>query len=231
MKFFKIYFQNFYDIGRVPSYAIGDEIPNAEFYFNKISQGEILFSAPIFDCFFLESFDKKEFWEWKLCDVHGFTKEAGRINGWLISEKLKLLLENYNLPKPYHFYPSKLLYKEEKLDYYVFQFAGQSTINSMRIKYINWEESIFFNPIDESYSSINSMQEFIDESRHIMKTSKYNKEISLRKLVLHESLDFFPMATYLKDDIVSESLKKAIEKNEIEGFEFSELDYEVVVNE
>jgi len=49
-------------------------------------------------------------------------------------------------------------------------------------------------------------------------------------LVLNEAFDFFPMGTFLKDDLVSERLKQAIETVGITGFEFSELDYEVVVD-
>jgi hypothetical protein len=42
-------------------------------------------------------------------------------------------------------------------------------------------------------------------------------------------LDFFPLGTYLDDDLVSERLKQAIVDMGITGFELSELDYEVVV--
>ena len=37
------------------------------------------------------------------------------------------------------------------------------------------------------------------------------------------------MQNFLGDKLVSERLKKAIEENNITGFEFSELDYEVIV--
>ncbi len=229
MKYFKLGLRKYYELGMVPASANGDNIPNASKCFWAMNEGIIILDAPIFDSFFLESFDKKKFWEWRLDDVHSFMGEGSQIRGWLISEKFKRLLENFNLAKPHCFYPSKLLYKKKKLDYYIYQFAGKLITNEIRTTSINWHKSIFFNPIDESYSSINSMQEFIDESRRIMKLSKYDNEIKLLKLTLKNNFDFFPMGTYLNDDIVSERLKQAMEDNGITGFEFFELDYEVVV--
>ena len=47
------------------------------------------------------------------------------------------------------------------------------------------------------------------------------------KIVLN--FDFIPLNPISSDIIISEHLKQAIEENSITGFEFSELDYEVVV--
>ena len=219
MKYYKIKlsFYNYNDKNkRITSSAKGNKIPNANYYFYEMREGKILTDAPLFDYFFLESFEKKKYWEKYLLDVHDFFGEGSQIMGWFVSEDLKLLLETFNLSQPHHFYPSKLSYKGEKIDYYIFQFAGHIMIDEIRTKCINWKNSVFFNPIDEL--------------RSIMKRSKYDKEIKLQKLALKEDLDFFPMATYLNDDIVSENLKRAIEEMKITGFEFSELDYEVVVD-
>jgi hypothetical protein len=228
MKYYKIDFQNFYNVGRVPSYANGDKILNAEFYFNKISQGEILLKFPVFDYFFLESFDKKEFWEWKLCDVHKFTKEASRLSGWLISKKLKSLFEFFNLPKPYYLFPSKLLYKEEKLDYYIFQFAGKF-IYKQTTEYINYKKSNFLNPATNIITSFENNDDYARHSEKLYFEKKM--DFVKKKLAIDEKIDFLPMQSFLKDNIVSERLKNAIEENNITGFEFSELDYEVIVNE
>jgi hypothetical protein len=231
MKYYKIQIKLFYPNNRIASTAVGDNIPYIEFYLKKIRSGEIIMNTPLFDSFHLESYDKKKYWEWQLFDVYNLRGAGIHIPGWFVSEDMKNLLENFSLSCPYNFYPCKLLYKNKKIDYFIFQFAGQIIIDIIRTTYINWSNSIFFNPIDESYSSINSMKEFIDESRRVMKTSKYDKEIKLLKLFLKDNIDFFPMGTYLNDDLVSERLKQAIEKMGITGFEFSELDYEVVVEE
>ena len=50
-----------------------------------------------------------------------------------------------------------------------------------------------------------------------------------KKLVLKDNLDFFPIGTIMKDNIVSEKLKQAIEKENITGFEFSELEYDITI--
>jgi hypothetical protein len=228
MRYFKIDVQSFYG-ERIASDANGENIPNAEFYFNKISQSEILFPIPVFDYFFLESFDTKEYWEWKLCDVYKFTRTAGLIKGWLISEKLKLLLENYCLPNPYYFYPSKLLYKGEKLDYYIFQFTGK-LIYKQTLDYVNYPASIFVDPEKKIDVIVNDKNNFLSEYDRIYKENRSLKKIvQNKKLVLKESLDFFPMSSLSMENIVSEKLKNAMEENSIEGFEFSELDYDVVV--
>ena len=46
--------------------------------------------------------------------------------------------------------------------------------------------------------------------------------------MLNKKLDFFPMQSFFQDNLVSENLKQAIEENGITGFEFFEIDYEVV---
>jgi hypothetical protein len=231
MKYYKIQIKLFYPNNRIASTAVGDNIPDIEFYLKKIRGGEIIMDTPLFDSFHLESYDRKKYWEWQLFDVYHLRGAGIHIPSWFISENTKNLLENFSLSCPYNFYPCKLLYKNKKLDYFIFQFAGQIIIDIIRTKYIKWNQSVFINPIDESYMSINSMSEFIDISRHIRKISEYEKEIKLQKLVLKDNIDFFPMGTYLNDDLVSERLKQAIETMGITGFEFSELDYDVVIEE
>jgi hypothetical protein len=218
--------------------ANGEYIPNANHYFYEMREGKILLDAPVFDYFFLKSFEEKKYWEKYLMDVHDFTGEGSQIGGWFVSEDLKLLLENFNLTQPHHFYPSKLLYKGNKLDYFIFQFAGDSMVDAMTTScIIDWSSSIFSNLIDESNSSINSSTEFIDESNRVWELAKQNnlsysspqRQLKTKKIVLLKSLDFFPMSRFRNDDLVSERLKQAIEDMGITGFEFSELDYEVVV--
>ena len=226
MEYFKINFKKYRNVGRVPSYANGDNILNAEFYSNKISQGEILLETPIFDCFFLESFDNKEYWEWYLSDVYEFTKEWGRTYCWLISTKLQQVLSNYVLTKPYHFYPSQLLYKGKKLDYYLFQFVGKS-IYKQTTEYIDYKKSKFLNPYENIIVNFENNDDYARQSDVLYFKTK--KDFIKQEIVLKEDFDFFPMQSFLKDNLVSEKLKNAIEENGIEGFEFSELDYEVVV--
>jgi hypothetical protein len=230
MKFFKLDFYTFYSVNRIASEANGDNIPNGIYFFKKIGNGEFIFEAPIFDYFFLESYDKKEHWEWKLLDAHKFTRNASNMSVcWLISQKLKILFESFNFSKPYFFYPSKLLFNGEKLDYYIFQFTGE-LIYKQTMEYVDYSNSFFWNPEKEEEIKVKDKDDFFLMYDKIYKENRSLKKIiQNKKLILKENLDFFPIGTFMKDNLVSERLKKAIEENGITGFEFSELNYEVIV--
>lgn len=221
--------QSFYG-DRIASSANGKDIENAEYYFDKIGKGEIIKNAPLFDCFYLESFDKREYWEWQLFDVQNFIGEGSQIKGWLISKDLKFLLEEFKIPEPYYFYQSKLLFKDEKLDYYIFQFAGKLIFEETLLQ-IDYTKTIFWDPVKKLEVIVNDEKEFLSRYKEIYKENGgLENGIQNKKLILKEAFDFFPMQTFMKDNIVSERLKNSIEKNKIKGFEFLELDYEVIVN-
>ena len=58
----------------------------------------------------------------------------------------------------------------------------------------------------------------------------YKKDIVPKQIVLNQAVDFIPMFGIINSGvIISERLKNAIEDTGLEGFEFKELDYEVVV--
>ncbi|MFK8286815.1 hypothetical protein ACI76Z_07210 [Capnocytophaga canimorsus] len=61
----------------------------------------------------------------------------------------------------------------------------------------------------------------------IEKFTESIKKIKINKLILKTYFDILYSTN--NEIIVSETLKQAIEVNNITGFEFSELDYEVVV--
>ena len=85
MKYYKIEINTRYlEINRISSSAQGKDILDSQFYFDKIGKGEVINDAPTFDYFYLESFDKRKYWEWKLNDVHDFTGNGSQIMGWLI---------------------------------------------------------------------------------------------------------------------------------------------------
>jgi hypothetical protein len=230
MKYYLIKVKSHSDNNRISSEVEGEKIPNAEFFFNRISQGEILLKTPVFDYFFLESFDEKQYWEYKVNDVHKFIGEGSQIKGWFVSGKLRLLLELFNLPESCHFYSSKLLYKGEKLNYYIFQYTGKLTFEQLLL-YIDYSKTIFLNPLKNSEIILYKKEEFLPMYRQIYKENGLENAMKNKKLVLKEKLDFFPMQMFLHDNIISERLKIAMEENNIEGFEFSELDYEVIVEE
>ena len=116
MKYYKTEIKRIFDKeNKVLGHANGEFVPNGAFYFDRIGNGEIIEDAPVFDYFHLQSFGKKKDWEWRLQDVHGFMGVGSIIAGWYISDKLKSLLEKFRIAPKYHFYETRLLYKEDLL--------------------------------------------------------------------------------------------------------------------
>jgi hypothetical protein len=223
MKYSKIQIKRFYENDMVATHANGDKVFNnilqTEILFKKLGDGEIIDNLPVLSPFTLKSFDKKEFWEWILCDVYSFTRLASYIQGWYISDKLKLLLENFKIAPQYYFYETQLLYKGEKLKYWIFQFPINPYQN------IDFEKSKFMLPQDSNVYNFHSEDEYIFFYRKEHRETK-------RKLkgITNYLKDNYDIAKSTNNEIiVSERLKNAIEENGITGFEFSELDYEVVV--
>lgn len=145
MKYYKIQIKSFYN-DRIASSANFIDNSN-EKIFEAIGGGEILQNIPVFDYFFLESFDEKKYWEWKLFDVHKFIGESSRMLGsLLVSLKLKELFNKFKISKPHFYYKSNLVYKDKKYEYYIFQFTGKKIYKDLT-KYINFSKSVFFNPV------------------------------------------------------------------------------------
>ncbi|MBP2617888.1 imm11 family protein [Chryseobacterium jejuense] len=225
MKYYKIDIKRIFpELGRISSSSNGKNILNSNVFFDKMRKGEILYNTPIFDHFVLESFDKEEFWEWALFDVYdGIGDYPGNFN-WYISENFKTLLEKYKVAPKFHFYETKLLYKGEKLKYWIFQFmASYRKLNKMNL--IDFSKSTF--SINSQNYKFNSYEDWSNENEAVYE--EYNLDLQLNRVCLKHFFDFIPLSPIISDIICSENLKKAIEENEITGFEFAELDYEVVV--
>ncbi len=223
MKYFKINTKPFYG-DRIASCANGSNVPNNESFFDRMRKGEILYNTPIFDYFILESFDDKKYWEWSLFDVcEGIGDYPGSSN-WYISENLKICLENFKISPKYHFYETRLLYKGEKLKYWIFQFVAiYRKLNKM--EYIDFPSSCF--SLNDQEFIFNSFDEWSHKNEMIYE--KYNLDLKLKKVYFNHFFDFIPLNPISSDNIISEKLKQAIEENGITGFEFSELDYEVEI--
>ncbi|WGU68982.1 hypothetical protein QIU19_03590 [Capnocytophaga canimorsus] len=139
MKYYKLKMKRrFEEEDKVLGHANGEFVPNGAFYFDRIGEGEIIENAPVFDYFHLQSFGEEKDWEWRLQDVHGYMGEYPTHCIWYISDKLKTLLENFKIAPKYHFYETRLLYKGEKLKYWIFQFPIDYFLN------VNYEKSFFF---------------------------------------------------------------------------------------
>ncbi|OIV42057.1 hypothetical protein [Flavobacterium johnsoniae] len=226
MKYYKIAPKLNNDNGRISSSASVDNLPGLENEFEKIRYGEIVESFPIIDSFYLESFDDEKYWEYQLNDIHSFIGKAKVITGWFISEKLKKLFSDLKISQPHYFYSGKLLYHDEIYKYFIFQFLGKDIYKELT-SYIDFSKSEFINPATEELHFFNDIDHYAEKSEELY--FEKDTDFVKKKIVLKDDLDFFPMQSFFKDNIASERLKQLIKENEITGFEFSELDYEVVV--
>nr|DAS99431.1 MAG TPA: hypothetical protein [Caudoviricetes sp.] len=222
MEYYKIKRKTrFPELGRIASGAEGKNVPEKE-YFYRIGKGEIIENTPIFDYFVLKSFDKEKYWEWALFDVHDFIGVGSIMCGWYISDKLKTILEKFRIAPKYHFYETRLLYKEEKFKYWIFQFPIEPLQN------IIFEKSDFYYIKDgkQNEIEIKNESEFMQIRRDLFIGEDIELECS--KVCLLDSFDIVYQQPN-GDILCSEHLKQAIEENGITGFEFFDIDYEVVV--
>lgn len=219
IKYYKIDFKGiFEEEDKVLGHANGQFVPNGAFYFDRIGEGEIIEDAPIFDYFHLQSFGEEKDWEWRLQDIHGYMGEYPIHCIWYISDKLKNLLENFNIAPKYHFYETRLLYKGEKLKYWIFQFPLDYFLN------VIYEKSFFSIPNENILFNFKNREEFLTAHRAEYKKTK--RKLITKKICFSANYDL--IANNI-DILCSERLKQAIEENNITGFEFFELDYKVVI--
>lgn len=205
-------------VADIPS-ANGEFVPSGKEYFDRMGKGEIIENAPIFDYFHLQSFGPKEEWEWKLQDIHGFIGEYPTGGSLYISDDFKILLENFRIAPKYHFYETRLLYKGKKLKYWIFQFPIEA------LKNFDYEKSDFvFKDEEKIYHFVSDEDYFTFRSEEYRKTKR---KLFCSKLCLKDNFDI--VYTINNGNIVSEKLKTAIETMGLEGFLFSKLDYEVIV--
>jgi hypothetical protein len=220
MKYFKTNikrsFQNEY---QVIGHANGIQVPNGKAYFDRIGAGEIITDAPVFDYFFLESYGEKKDWEWRLQDIHSFIGTGSIIIGWYISDAFKTLLEQFCIAPQTHFYETRLLYKGEKIKYWIFQKQFE------RSKYIDFSKSKFGLENETTMYSFDNEADYINMYR--MKYRELKKDLKTVYQSIKYDFDLFQSTE--EDIIITETLKNAIESKGLEGFEFSELDYEVKV--
>ncbi|NRS87112.1 hypothetical protein HNQ02_000012 [Flavobacterium sp. 7E] len=234
MSFYELEYIHFFDKNdgkkrRQIGDANGEKVPNGKYYFDRMGTGEIIKEAPVFDYFYLMSFDKPQFWEWRLQDIHGFIGEYPTGGTRYISDRFKKLIEQYSIAKGFWFYPTNLMYKEVKHDYWIFQYATIDEGIDNKV-YLNYQKSEFFDADKNSLVSAVNFEEYNTIRKKIQRDSDYEKDIIPKKIVLNQNVDFIPMYGIIDSGIIiSERLKEAIEKLGLEGFKFLELDYEVVI--
>jgi hypothetical protein len=198
--------------------ANGEKISNSSDYLGingKIHLGNFVDKAPVFDYFYLYSLSYRSEYDWILLDAYSFIgKNTPSIRGFLISEKFKALLERFIIAEPYRFYASKLMYHDEKLDYFIFHLAQDE-----------WQE---FQPDRSSvYSLENGKRKKLDVTiagnRDLKKLMKNNESgILSMDLYMNDYVDIFFFSQF--NYVVSERLKEAIEDGQVKGFSFELLE-------
>ncbi len=169
--------------------------------------------------------------DWALLDAYNMEtiRDAYiRVKGFLASKKLKEILDSFTISEPYIFYPSKLLYQNKKLDYFLFQMAREN------MKGFNYNKSRIFeiDLIDSHYKKQlilpQDKKSFISIAHITSINSKLGRNGDKNKrLLLEAHMDVYSDIFYFPSSgiAVSESLKNRLEKEEISGIEFRDLNF------
>ncbi|WP_276481621.1 hypothetical protein [Paraflavitalea pollutisoli] len=191
---------------------------------------ELIDNAPLFDHFSLirQFHDDPTTWEWILLDIFSFSG-GDQPGGWLISDHFKLILEQFIIAQPHRFYPAKLLYKGNKLDYSIFNLlwtAIESTvqIDALTFNVTDVDTETDKGPLQERFHSA----EEIHNRQHALRMQQ-RLRMHLSSITINQYYDLIPLFGLFADVIISERLKIAIEQSRIEGVDIKECPYEVIM--
>jgi len=219
MEYYKIDYQSIFNTKEeVLGHANGEFVPKCKDYFERIGNGEVIKDAPVFDYFHLQSHGPKEEWEWCLQDVHGGIYDYPAGGYWYISDDFKLLLENFKIAPEYHFYETRLLYKGNKLKYWIFQTPLRPFQN------LDFEKCEFILKDDVNTYVFQSKEEYLMFYKKQYRETK--RKLGTKRICFNEYYDYVENPN-TGDKLVSENIKNAIEAMKLEGLEFFEIDYEV----
>ena len=209
--------------GKQYSCANGDRISDDDNYFKRMRDGELLKDSPVFGSFFLDSYAPPHTWDWILLDVFDIRGKAEGI-GWLVSPEFKEMLETLNIANAHCFHPSKLLFRGEEKDVYIFQYIDSSQKVKENNRIIDFENSVFLDSKSEERLVIHD----VDHHRIILNefhsTGDYRHEILASEIVLKEEVDFFKLCVPgIAFVIVSQRFKDAFENKGFKALTFELL--------
>jgi hypothetical protein len=157
----------------------------------------------------------------KLTDLLSVSVANG---GFLISEKLKNIFVEFNLP-PHHFYPAQVQHKKKLHNYYWFHVASDFT------DVVNYEASDFFIYYNYAHKmgniAITSKDDFIIKKKKI-KTDNPEKTITIwaEKIVFSNlfdtTIDLFQISMFDSNTYISPGLTKAIVDSNLTGVEITQ---------
>lgn len=202
---------------RADSLRTGKEL----FIEKKIWHIKYVNECPTFDYFtMVKGGDYKKEDDWILLDCYSFigTKVPISIIGYCISPKLKEILESYLIAPPYKFYPCKVKFKGQKLDYFIFQcsFDDLNEVLFDKSSFAYYEYSDI-NRILHEIEGINNLVEYNDR---VINFAKNGMSLEFIKKTYPRFYDIIPFNMFA----ISERLKCAIEGAELTGVEIKPIE-------
>ncbi|MFT5645367.1 MAG: hypothetical protein ACI976_000037 [Aureispira sp.] len=166
-----------------------------------------------------EIFNFYDFFAPQICgQLDGFMKSAeiNSIFGFFVSEKVKKILSNFRLPD-HHYAAVNVIYKGEVFNYF-FLLIARDSID------IDYKSSKFIDAYDPSITIDVTKYEDVLELRKGNENSPPHyviADIQENEIVLNEELDIYAVISRTNGFFYfSETLKNALEKERITGFEF-----------
>jgi len=208
----------------------GKNVKNKELFFNSgdCDYDKFYSKNYIFDYLILKNFGDPEpkIFPEELQDFYRFWGESPS-NGLfrIVSKKYKDILENFGLQKS-KFYKAIIKHNGNSHDYYVWQL-----LTNNHESYINFNETKFNNLNYSGNSRIGEKQiKTFKSFNHVIKYANENwkRAWNFEEIFVYSDFSNIDYCYFtIFNDIVSEKLKKALEKAEITGINFEELPLEI----
>lgn len=180
----------------------------------RIHEYALTDNVPVLDHFFLRESVRNKVDDWVLLDLYGLSAINIQGSAYLVSPKLRDLIEQFHVSQPYRFYPAKLLYQSEKLDYFLFQFGSFINPNYAESSYkFEQKEDIF----QGKTLGINEEIDFLD-----LKNKTYEEIGPMTFVEMAFDYQYDLYITY-QCKLISARMKEALEQANISGIWYNEL--------
>jgi hypothetical protein len=180
----------------------------------RIHEYALTDNVPVLDHFFLRESIRNKINDWILLDLYGLNVINIQGSAYLVSPKLRELIEQFHISQPYRFYPAKLLYQGDKLDYFLFQFGSFTHPNYAESSYkFEQKEGVF----KGEYFDIKDRMDF---TQLVIKTYNEDDRMNYAEMVFDHQYDLFITD---KCKLISARMKEALEQANISGIWYEEL--------
>jgi len=163
-------------------------------------------------------------WEFQRFDVYHFMTGTNRL---LVSEKCKSILSKYRYPESeFKFYAAKLFFQGQKYDYHIFQ--QHDDISNMDQ---SATEYVIYDPSSNNVVAKHEGDLLTANSYDLLYAELRSKNLKLKfsKLVLNSAFNIFSLRWFFWGAymIIDEKVKEDLERNEVTGIDFKEIDFEI----